>query len=143
MDKILVSACLAGEPCRYDGGSMAHPVVERLRESWELVLVCPEQLAGLPTPRPRHELRSGRVVSEHDADCTSAFAHGARETLRIAREHGCKRAVLKARSPSCGRGMIYDGTFTGRLVPGNGVTAALLLQSGIDVQTEDDDLPPR
>ncbi len=138
MATILISACLAGTACRYDGKSLPHPGVQWLMARHRTVLVCPEQLAGLPTPRPRHELLDGRVVSEHGDDRTEAFLAGAREALRIAREHGCRLAVLKARSPSCGRGRIYDGTFSGKLVDGDGVTARLLLDSGIEVKTDEE-----
>ena len=117
---------------------MPHPRVAELMREHEVVLVCPEQLAGLSTPRPRHELRDGRVVSEHGDDHTDLFMSGAREALRIARANGCCRAVLKARSPSCGRGRIYDGTFSGGLVDGDGVTARLLVEAGLDVQTEEE-----
>lgn len=138
MKKVLVSACLLGEHCRYDGGSKADPRAMGLGGRFELVPVCPEQLGGLPTPRPRHELRNGRVISEHGDDRTDAFTRGAREALRIALENGCTLAVLKARSPSCGKARIYDGTFTGRIVEGDGVAARLLTDSGIEVRSEEE-----
>lgn len=138
LEPILVSACLLGVCCRYDGGSKPDAAVLELAKRRVLVPVCPEQLGGLPTPRPRHERRGGRVVSEHGRDGTEAFERGAEEALRIARLTGCRRAILKARSPSCGAGEIYDGSFGGALVPGDGVLAAKLKREGMEVRTEDE-----
>lgn len=133
---ILVSACLLGVSCRYDGGSKPADEVLALAERFILVPVCPEQLGGLPTPRPRHERVGRGIVSEHGQDGTAAFERGAEEALRIARITGCRRAILKARSPSCGAGEIYDGTFSGVIVRGDGVLAERLKQAGIEVGTE-------
>ncbi len=136
-EPILVSACLLGEPCRYDGTAQPCDGVMRLADTYELVAVCPEQLGGLPTPRTPSEIQGdGRVVDAAGVDRTAAFEEGAREALRIAREHGCTRAILKANSPSCGVGRVYDGTFTGTLIPGMGKTASLLAEAGIDVASE-------
>ena len=137
---ILVSACLLGTPCRYDGKSKADARVLALAESRAMIPVCPEQLGGLPTPRPPAERRGGQIVALDGADVTDAFARGAEETLRLARLFGCQRAILKARSPSCGRGRIYNGSFTGKLVSGDGVAAALLTENGVEVYGEEDDL---
>ena len=98
-----------------------------------LVPVCPEILGGLPTPRTPSERQGERVVSKTGADVTAAYRKGAEEALRLARLFGCRKALLKERSPSCGRGQIYDGSFSGRLIPGDGVTARLLEQEGIAV----------
>ena len=98
-----------------------------------LVPVCPEILGGLPTPRTPSERQGERVVSKTGADVTAAYQKGAEEALRLARLFGCRKALLKERSPSCGRGQIYDGSFSGRLIPGDGVTARLLEQEGIAV----------
>ena len=117
---ILVSACLLGCACRYDGQSKPHPLAQELAKRGLAVPVCPEQLGGLPTPR----------------DVTAEYRRGAEETLRLARLYGCTAAVLKERSPSCGCGRIYDGTFTGTLTDGDGVTAALLKENGIKVYGE-------
>ena len=135
---LLVSACLLGEPCRYDGKSVSCQVALALGEAYDLVPVCPEQLGGLPTPRTPSEVQAdGRVVDRAGVDRTEAFHRGARAALAIARERGCKRAILKENSPSCGSQRIYDGSFSGRLVPGEGVTAALLRQAGIEVQSDE------
>ena len=133
--KILISACLLGVCCRYDGASKAHPLVLALAERHTLVPVCPEQLGGLPTPRPPAERRDGRVVTQSD-DVTEQYRRGAEETLKLCKLLGCEAAVLKERSPSCGYGQIYDGTFSGTLTAGDGVTAALLAAHGIPVYGE-------
>ena len=134
--KILISACLLGACCRYDGASKAHPEVAALAERHTLVPVCPEQLGGLATPRPPAERRGDRVVTKDGADVTEAYRRGAEEALRLCRLLGCEAAVLKERSPSCGRGEIYDGTHSGTLTAGDGVTAALLAANGIPVYGE-------
>lgn len=136
--KILVSACLLGCPCRYDGQSKKHPEVEALRErGHELIAVCPEVQGGLTTPRPPAERqKDGRVVNREGTDVTVQYRRGAEIALQTAREQGCALAVLKERSPSCGSGEIYDGTFSGTLVPGDGVAAQRLRQAGIPVLGE-------
>ena len=136
---ILVSACLLGDACRYDGASVPCSEVMSLAGSHELVPACPEQLGGLPTPRTPSEIQSdGRVVDRNGIDRTAAFAIGACEALRIAREHGCMQAILKSRSPSCGVRQVYDGAFAGTVVPGRGVTAAALADAGIELFDETD-----
>ena len=120
---ILVSACLLGCACRYDGQSKPNPLAQELARRGLAVPVCPEQLGGLPTPRNPSERRA-------------EYCRGAEETLRLGRLYGCTAAVLKERSPSCGCGRIYDGTFTGTLTDGDGVTAALLKAHGIPMYGE-------
>jgi len=138
--KILVSACLLGEPCRFDGEARPCPAVIAAAETHELVPVCPECLAGLTTPRPPSEIdvskRELGVIRSDGVDMTDAFERGARRTLDIARENGCRLAILKSKSPSCGTDYVYDGTFSGTLVPGSGVTARLLRAEGIRVVNE-------
>ena len=134
--KILISACLLGVPCRYDGASKPQPWVEALAARHELVPVCPEQLGGLPTPRNPSERRGDRVVMNTGADVTAQYRRGAEGALTLCRLLGCQGAVLKERSPSCGSGEIYDGTFTGTRIPGDGVTAELLKKHGIAVYGE-------
>lgn len=134
--RLLISACLLGCPCRYDGASKEHPLAKELARRYELVPVCPEQLGGLPTPRPPAERRGDLVVTRDGTDVTARYRRGAEETLRLCRLLGCGAAVLKERSPSCGRGEIYDGTFSGALVPGDGVTAELLSAQGLPVYGE-------
>ena len=136
---ILVSYCLLGEPCRYDGCSrLDRQVVELHRAGHTLIPVCPEVLGGLDTPRVPAELQpAGRVVNEDGEDVTAAYRAGAEKALEIARKNGCTVAVLKARSPSCGCGEVYDGTFSHRVVSGWGVAARLLREAGITVMDEE------
>ena len=133
----VVSACLAGEPCRYDGGCSPCPAVQRLIRAGQALPVCPETLGGLPTPRVPSEIRGGCVVAKDVTDVTDAFTRGAEEALRLAQENGCTAAILKARSPSCGSGEIYDGTFTGTRVPGEGVFARMAREAGLEIWNEE------
>ena len=133
---ILISACLLGCACRYDGQSKPHPLALELAKQGLAVPVCPEQLGGLSTPRQPSERRGDRVVTRDGRDVTAEYRRGAEETLRLAQLYGCGAAVLKERSPSCGCGRIYDGTFTGTLTGGDGLTAALLKENGIRVYGE-------
>ncbi len=135
-EKLLISACLLGEKCKYDGGSNYLPAVEKLKEFYDLTPVCPEVLGGLPTPREPSERLGDRVVSETGRDVTGAFQRGAERALEIARETGCTRALLKERSPSCGCGAIYDGSFTHTVVRRDGVAAERLAAGGITVYGE-------
>ena len=136
---LIVSRCLAGEPCRYDGRDNLISEIKTLVDAGEAVAVCPEVLGGLPTPRVSSErLPDGRVISREGADVTEAFVKGAERAMGICRSHGCTGAILKARSPSCGKGVIYDGSFTGARVTGNGVFAQMLLDAGVPVVTEEE-----
>jgi uncharacterized protein YbbK (DUF523 family) len=144
---ILVSACLAGQACRHDGSANKDDEVGRLAAEGRAVLVCPEQDGGLPTPRPAAEIVGGdgadvlagraRVLTRNGTDVTEQYLTGARVALEAARRAGATTAILKARSPSCGKGCIYDGSFTRATRIGDGVTAALLRAEGIEVLTED------
>ena len=134
--KILVSACLLGARCRYDGESKAHPEMAALAEQHILIPVCPEQLGGLPTPRPPAERKGERVVTQTGTDVTEQYRRGAEEALKLCKLLGCEAAVLKERSPSCGCGEIYDGTNSKALTAGDGVTAEVLKSQGIPVYGE-------
>ena len=129
--KLRVSACLLGTPCRYDEKSKASEAVCALAERYELIPVCPEVQGGLPTPRTPCERRGERVVTQDGRDVTECYQKGAAVALQTALREGCRCAVLKEKSPSCGCGMIYDGSFSRALIPGDGVTAALLKTHGI------------
>lgn len=133
--KLLISRCLLGEPCRYDGASRPLPAetLSALRAKFELVPVCPEVLGGLPTPRTPSERQGSRVVMKTGEDVSAQYRLGAETALAIARRERVCAALLKERSPSCGKGRIYDGTFTGTLTEGNGVTAEVLLKNGFAV----------
>ncbi len=136
MENILVSACLLGVACRYDGKRKPNEAVIALKEKYNLIPVCPEIMGGLPTPRLPSEIRGETVIMENGEDVTDKYSKGAEETLRLARLFGCGKAVLKEKSPSCGSGRIYDGTFSKTLTEGNGITAGMLLANGIRVAGE-------
>ncbi len=133
---IIVSACLAGVSCRYNGETQPFEAVVELVRQGKAIPFCPEVHGGLPTPRAPCEIARGRAIDSHGNDRTEQFLRGAEEGMRLARLVGCREAILKARSPSCGSGEIYDGTFTSTLISGDGYFAALLKKNGIDVQTE-------
>lgn len=132
----LISACLLGVACRYDGCAMPARGLEALMDRLYWIPVCPEQLGGLPTPRPPAERLGDRVITRDGADVSAAFSRGADEAVRLAGLFGARYALLKARSPSCGSGEIYDGSFSGRTVPGDGLTAQRLRSAGMQVFTE-------
>jgi len=134
---ILVSACLLGAKCRYDGKSKQNNKVIKLLEKEILIPVCPEQLGGLSTPRTPSEQKGARVYAKCGEDVTGYFVKGAEEVLRLAQLYSIKKAILKQRSPSCGCGQIYDGTFSGTVINGDGVTTALLKRNGIKVISEE------
>lgn len=135
--KLLVSACLLGCACRYDGKSQENEKVLSLLKEHTLIPVCPEQLGGLCTPRVSAERIGESVMTRDGRDVTAQYLRGAQEALRFYQLFGCEAAVLKARSPSCGSREIYDGTFTGMRVPGEGVCAQLLRESGVCVVDEE------
>ena len=147
MEMILVSACLLGVNCKYDGKNNFHKEILNIKENYGIIPICPEQLGGLTTPRLAAEIINGdgldvlnnvaKVIRNDGVDVTEAFIKGANEALRIAETMGIKKAILKTNSPSCGVGKIYDGSFTRTLIPGDGVTTALLKSKGIEVWTEE------
>ena len=138
MESLLISACLMGFDCKYSGGSNAldAAALAALRERFRLIPVCPESAGGLPTPRAPSERQGEKVVSKLGQDVTGEYHKGADTALYLARRYGCTRALLKERSPSCGSGAIYDGSFTGNLIPGDGVAAESLKAAGISVYGE-------
>ncbi len=129
--RLLVSACLLGENCKYNGGNNYNEAVQKLGVKFDLVPVCPEVFGGLETPREPCEIIDGRVMTKSGQDCTAEYTDGAEKTLYIANECNAVYALLKEKSPSCGKSCIYDGTFSKRLVNGRGVTADLLLKNGV------------
>lgn len=140
MENVLVSACLLGFDCKYSGGSNKLPEgqLAALKEHFRLIPVCPETAGGLPTPRQPSERLGEKVLSKQGQDVTAQYQKGAETALRLARRYGCKAALLKEKSPSCGSGLIYDGSFTGTLVPGDGVAAQALKEAGLIVFGESD-----
>jgi len=135
---IIVSACLVGINCRYDGGNNANQKVIEMVNKGIVIPVCPEQLGGLTTPRIPAEIIGKKVINKNGEDVTGYFQKGSRETLQIGNLANCKKAILKQNSPSCGYGRIYDGTHTGRIITGKGITAKLLEDNGIKIITEED-----
>ena len=135
---ILVSGCLLGINCKYNGGNNDNAAVHKFLEGKEYVVFCPERASGLPAPRLPSEIRGDKVYSKAGDDVTAEFTAGAEKALAFCKAHGVTQAILKARSPSCGVHAVYDGTFTGTVVPGMGVTARLLAASGIELMDEED-----
>lgn len=145
---ILVSACLAGINCKYNGKNNLNKIIQEMVKRGEAVPFCPEQLGGAPTPRIPCEIKSGtgedvlagrcQVINKKGEGVTSILIKGAEESLKLAQMINPQKIILKERSPSCGKTMIYDGTFTGRKIPGMGVTAALLKKHGFNLLTEED-----
>jgi uncharacterized protein YbbK (DUF523 family) len=137
-EKILVSACFVSEGYKYSGGANINEKVLKLKEKYDFILICPEVFGGLPTPRVPSEIIGDKVMNSIGEDVTLAFHRGADMALELAKKHNCKIAVLKAKSPSCGKGYIYDGSFTHTTTSGHGVAAKLLMDNGIVVYTEDE-----
>lgn len=133
--KLLISGCLLGLGCRYDGECRPLPeeTLDQLRKKFQLIPVCPEQLGGLSTPRNPAERVGDKVISNQGKDVTEAYQKGAEEVLKLAKFFGCETALLKEKSPACGKGLIYDGTFGKHLVVGNGVAAEVLMENGVTV----------
>ena len=135
---IVISACLAGINCKYDGDNNINKKIVELLAQGKAIAVCPEQLGGLSTPRVPAEIVNGKVINKNGLNVTENFIKGANETLRIAQIVGCKKAILKENSPSCGLHNVYDGTFSGVKIRGVGVTAKLLIDNGIEVLNENE-----
>ena len=134
---IIVSACLAGIECRYNGQAFPVPEVIELVKKGQALPLCPEILGRLPTPRPCAEQRDGKIVSRTGQDMTREYLEGAAIAAAIARAAGCTKAILKSKSPTCGCGKVYDGTFSGNLIDGDGIFCALLRENNVEVCTED------
>lgn len=146
--KLMVSACLLGTPCRYDGGSKTVAALRDMEDKVEMIPFCPECAGGLPIPRPPAEIQKGsgedvwegqaQVMDCNGVDRTKAFCEGAQKSLALYQRHQPDWVITKANSPSCGLGRIYDGSFSGSLRSGNGVTTVLLLKAGARMMTEDE-----
>ena len=133
---ILVSACLLGVHCRYDGNGVLQEELRELSKKHNLIPVCPEIYGGLATPRDPAERIGEQIVTKTGEDVTAQYTKGAEEILQLCKFYDCHYAILKERSPSCGYGRIYDGTFSGTLIDGNGVTAQLLAENGVEIYGE-------
>lgn len=137
-EKILISACLAGVNCKYDGTNNINEKIIKIIKEHDVILVCPEQIGGLKTPRCPAELNGNCVITKDGKDVTKQYLNGATEVLEITKRFNIKKAILKSRSPSCGKNEIYDGSFDHKLRNGSGVTAKLLMENGIDVISSDE-----
>lgn len=135
METLLISACLMGFNCKYNGGSnaLSEQELEALRRRYRLIPVCPEAAGGLPTPRVPSERRGERVVTRDDRDVTDAFQKGAEIAAALVKKYRIRYALLKSNSPSCGSGTVYDGSFSGILIRGDGVTAEYLKRFDVEV----------
>lgn len=138
MERILVSACLLGIACRYDGKSKSNKNVLSLLDKYELVPICPEILGGLSTPRAPSEIKGEKVINKLGEDVTDNYKKGAEESLKIATIYNSRKAILKSKSPSCGCGKIYDGSFSKNLIDGDGITTKLFKENNIKVITEEE-----
>ena len=139
-EKVLISACLAGINCKFNGENnlLDSGILDEISKRYYLLFICPEVFGGLSTPREPAEMKGGLVVTKTAKDVSENFKFGAEICLKIAKLNGCKKAILKARSPSCGSGQIYDGSFSKKLIFGDGVAAKLLKENGILVFSEDE-----
>lgn len=138
MEKILVSACLLGIDSKYDGENNKNEKILKLMDKYILIPFCPEIMGGLSTPREPSEIVNDKVLSSSGIDVTKEFVKGAKESLKLAKIYNIKKAIMKSKSPSCGYNKIYDGTFSHRIIKGDGVTAKLFLDNGIKIFTEED-----
>lgn len=134
----LCSACLLGLNCRHDGKIKPNEKILELARKEKLIPVCPDVFGGLPIPREQMEIVDGRVIMKSGKDVTDNCITGAKKVLKIAKEKGITEAILKQRAPSCGSGQIYDGTFSGKVIEGWGLTADLLRKNGIKVISEEE-----
>lgn len=135
---ILVSACLCGINCKYNGSNNYNEKIFDLVKEGKAIPICPEQLGGLTTPRVPSEIKNGKVINKEGIDVTDNFIKGANEVLELTKKLNIKKAILKSKSPSCGKGKIYSGNFDNELIDGNGILTELLLKNGIEVINSDE-----
>ena len=135
---ILVSACLCGINCKYNGKNNYNEKIFNLVKEGKAIPICPEQLGGLSTPRNPSEIKDSKVINNKKEDVTDNFIKGATEVLELAKKLNIEKAILKSKSPSCGKGKIYSGNFDGKLVDGNGILTDLLIKNGIEVISSDE-----
>lgn len=135
-NNILVSSCLLGKNCKYNGGNNNCEDIKKLSSKYNLIEICPEVMGGLPTPRYPSEIINDKVINKIGEDVTEKFILGAKLSLDLTKQYNVKYAILKENSPSCGYGCIYDGTFSGNKIKGNGITADLLYKNGVVILNE-------
>lgn len=134
--KYAISACLCGVNCKYSGGNNLNANIKKIYDNGDAILICPEVLGGLSTPRIPSEILGDRVINREGIDCTKYFIEGAIKALEIIKENGIMKAILKENSPSCGVNYVYDGTFSNKLIAGKGITTKLLVENKIEVVSE-------
>lgn len=137
-ENLLISACLCGENCKYNGGNNKLEKIKDLKSKYNLIMVCPEVLGGLTIPRVPSEILDDKVINKEGLDVTIHFTNGAKKTLEICLANKCDKALLKNSSPSCGVNKVYDGSFSDNKIAGMGITAKVLKQNGIHLYSEDD-----
>ena len=136
MEYLLISSCLLGNNVKYNGKNNYIKEVELLKNKYNLIVICPEVMGGLPIPRIPSEILNGKVINKEGIDVTNNFNKGAEETIKLVKKYNIKKALLKEGSPSCGSHYIYDGTFSGIKVDGYGVTTKKLIELGLDIYSE-------
>ena len=138
MEKIIVSACLLGDKCRYDGHSNYVPLIKELKEKYEIIVICPEVNGGLSIPRTPSEIKGDRVINQKGKDVTKYFNKGVDYVLQVVKYFNIKKAVLKEKSPSCGVHNIYDGNFNNKIIEGQGWLTRKLKTLGVEVYNENE-----
>lgn len=138
MESILVSSCLLGSNCKYNGLNNKNDKVLEYIKDKKVIPICPEIMGGLPIPRTPSEIKNNKVITKEGIDVTNNYKKGAEEALYLAKIFNVKKALLKSKSPSCGKNKIYDGSFTSTIIEGNGITTKLLIENGIEVITEEE-----
>lgn len=137
-EKIIVSSCILGNNTKYNGGNNYNPLIEKIKEKYDIIIICPEVMGGLSTPRDPSEIKGDTVINNKGIDVTFEFNKGANIAYELALKHNIKKAILKDGSPSCGSIKIYDGTFSGNKIIGQGVAVKRLKELGIDIFTENE-----
>lgn len=138
MEKIIVSACLLGDKCRYDGHSNYVPLIKELKEKYEIIVICPEVNGGLSIPRIPSEIKGDRVINKKGKDVTKYFDKGVDYVMQVVKYFNIKKAVLKEKSPSCGVHYIYDGSHTGKVIDGQGWLTRKLVEFGVSIYNENE-----
>lgn len=138
MENLLISSCLAGNNTKYNGKNNYLPLIEKLKDKYNLIVICPEVMGGLSIPRDPSEIKGDKVISNKGNDVTKEYNLGAKIALELAKKYNCKKALLMEKSPSCGVKKIYDGTFSKNLIDGMGITTKLLYESKIEVYSKDE-----
>ena len=138
MENLLISSCLVGNNTKYNGKNNYLPLIEKLKDKYNLIVICPEVMGGLSIPRDPSEIKGDKVISNKGNDVTKEYNLGAKIALELAKKYNCKKALLMEKSPSCGVKKIYDGTFSKNLIDGMAITTKLLYENKIEVYSKDE-----